>query len=563
MVCATRLTQREQQTEKYGGIMMKRRQDKKIILVATALSLLAIFTAFFPRSADAAPAKQKIIGVALTNAPRSMSGYTVVEGAQWAIMTLFFDSLYKVNDFVSYDKYLAEDVITNDNQTFTVKLRRDAYWTDGKPITADDAVYTIYLYANPVVNSTFSQYFNFVQGLNTVGRLDEGQTEISGLKKIDDYTFEITTKFPVSMNFFLANIGTELRPLPKHVFEKFDLDNLAANDFNNNPTVTSGAYIFEEHAVDQFVRFKTNPNYYKGAPKVDGVVVKILTAPNILVQLQSGEVDFNINGVGNISIDDYDTLKNLTNVDLKIKEAAQVQQLEISTESFPDPRVRKAISLAINRDLIVNQLLRGMGAPIYNVFPPSAIFNNKDIIPKYDPQEAKALLEEAGFDGAREFIFAIPTGNQKREQAGEIIAQNLNDIGIKVKIEKADYATSNQKMKEGAADMFIRSNAPYEHNPINGLTTLYGTGGTANLSRLSDKTVDDLCTSALAETDNEKQIALVNQIQARLYEIGNPAVGVYAESQLQGINKRMRNVNWRLFNTVSNFGNAYEWEIVE
>jgi peptide/nickel transport system substrate-binding protein len=521
---------------------------------------LSFLLSFGGTRTEAAP---KIINIALTNAPRSMSGYTNVEGAQWAIMTLFFDSLYRLNDFVEYEKYLAEDVTTQDNQTFTIKLRKDAYWTDGKPIRADDAIYAVHLYANPAVNSSFSQNFSVVEGLNTVGRLEKEGSEIPGIKKIDDHTFQIVTKFPVSMNFFLANIGTTLRPLPKHVFETFDLDNLAANNFNNSPTVTSGAFIFEEHAVDQFVRFKANPRYYKGAPKVDGIVIKILTASNIAVQLQNGEVDFNINGIGNISIDDYDTLKDLPNIDLKIKDAVQVQQLEISTESFPDTRVRKAISLAVNRDLIVNQLLRGMGAGIYNVFPPSAKSNNKNIVPVYDPEQAKKLLAEAGFDSKKEFIFAVPTGNQKREQAGEIIAQNLRDVGINVKLEKADYATSNQKMKEGKADLFIRSNAPTDDNPIFGLVNLYGTGASGNLSRLSDKTVDDLCAAALAETDNGKQADLINQIQARLYEIGNPAVGIYAESQLQGINKRVRNIPWRLFNTVSNFSNSYEWEIVE
>ena len=514
-----------------------------------------------PEASPKTSTSPRVLNVGITNAASNFAAYTSFESVQWGLSSLMFDTLYKVDMDANYEKFLAESVTTDDSQTFIIKLK-EALWTDNTPITSDDAIYTIYLYANPVVNSTQSQYFSVIEGLNSTGRLDEGKTDIPGIKKIDDLTFSVTTQFPVSTNYFLGNIGCNLRPLPKHIFEKFDLENLASNNFNISPDVTSGAYKLKKYEVDQYIQFVPNELYYQGAPQLDELNFKILTASNIAVQIQSGEIDFNINGIGNINIDDYDSLKDLPNAVLHVKEAVQCQLLEINTDIFEDAKVRQAISLAINRDLIVQQVLKGMGAPIYNPFSPSAKFNNDAVKPEYDKEKAKALLEETNFDFNKEYIFIVPTGNQKREQAGEVITQNLTEIGIKVVIEKYDFATSTQKAKNGDYAFFIRSTGPSEDNPISGFKGLYGTGGGNNISNISDSVLDELFEKALHEQDDSKQADIISNIQLRLQEIGSPSVGIYAESQLQAVNKRA--VNIRIANSSPIIiANAFEWTVKE
>ncbi len=203
-----------------------------------------------------------------------------------------------------------------------------------------------------------------------------------------------------------------------------------------------------------------------------------------------------------------------------------------------------------------------MGAPIYNPFSPSAKFNNDAVKPEYDKKKAKALLEEANFDFNKEYIFIVPTGNQKREQAGEVITQNLTEIGIKVVIEKYDFATSTQKAKNGDYAFFIRSTGPSEDNPISGFKGLYGTGGGNNISNTSDSVLDELFEKALHEQGDSKQADIISNIQLRLQEIGSPSVGIYAESQLQAVNKRA--VNIRIANSSPIIiANAFEWTVKE
>ncbi len=130
-----------------------------------------------PEASPKTSASPRVLNVGITNVASNFAAYTSFESVQWGLSSLMFDTLYKVDMDANYEKFLAESVTTDDNQTFIIKLK-EALWTDNTPITSDDAIYTIYLYANPVVNSTQSQYFSVIEGLNSTGRLDEGKTDI-------------------------------------------------------------------------------------------------------------------------------------------------------------------------------------------------------------------------------------------------------------------------------------------------------------------------------------------------------------------------------------------------
>jgi peptide/nickel transport system substrate-binding protein len=130
------------------------------------------------------------------------------------------------------------------------------------------------------------------------------------------------------------------------------------------------------------------------------------------------------------------------------------QYMAINTsKDYLTPKVRQAINMAVNKDAIVSGLLKGEGEAAYGPFSKEHKYYNDVVNVGYNPEKAKELLAEEGWDSSRELVFSVPTGNAIREQAAVIIQQNLQDIGIKTKIESADFATHLTKVRESNYDL--------------------------------------------------------------------------------------------------------------
>src|SRR5262249_15132511 len=129
--------------------------------------------------------------------------------------SLMFPPLVEIDEDLSYKPMLADSIETTDNTTFTVKLNANAKWTDGTPVTADDVIFTLKLMSNPKVASGYAYMFAIIEGLDDVGFLPEGQTEISGVTKVDDHTLTLKTKAKATITIFKDTIGRYLYTLPQ------------------------------------------------------------------------------------------------------------------------------------------------------------------------------------------------------------------------------------------------------------------------------------------------------------------------------------------------------------
>src|SRR5206468_5511403 len=125
---------------------------------------------------------------------------------------------------------------------------------------------------------------------------------------------EFTTKTPIDLNLFKEKIGQNIKTMPKHVLQNAALEQFQQNAFVQKPYVSFGAFKFVSYQKDQYVEFEANKDYFKGAPKIDKLYFKIMPAANIVAQLQSGEIQMNYPGLGNIPIQDYEKVKNMSNV---------------------------------------------------------------------------------------------------------------------------------------------------------------------------------------------------------------------------------------------------------
>ena len=266
--------------------------------------------------------------------------------------------------------------ISKDGMTITIRLRKDAKWADGVPLTADDWMFTYKEVNNPanIVRSTY------------------GWDNIASAKEPDKYTIVIHLKTPAVSALGLLAPGA-IPPLPKHLL--FTYPDLNKIPFNDKP-LASGPFSLKTWNHGATLEFVPNAYYFRGKPKLDEVVWKVIPDTNTLFnQLQTHEIDV----YAAVSESTIGQLKNLTGIDVDKRLVANWRRLQfnLSRPILSDVRVRKAIAEAIDWKKINDTVYHGYNQlAVSDIYPRSWAAPN---IPRYDfdIDDAKKLLAAAGW----------------------------------------------------------------------------------------------------------------------------------------------------------------------
>lgn len=504
---------------------MKSKVIKTLVLAVACTTMLGLSACGSSSGSTKSGASKKIINVGIMNAPSGFNALDSSDVSQNNMTEILFKPLVELSSDLTFVPALADSIDTTDNQTYTVKLNQNAKWTDGKPVTADDVLFTLGLITNPKVAATIASKFNILEGLDKAGKNTSGQETFSGAKKVDDHTLTLKTKQPVDKTVFEDLVGQYLKTVPQHVLKDTAPDKIFQSPFFQNPNVTDGAFKFVTYKKDQYVQLAANKDYFRGKPKLSQLNFKIMQGTELTVQLQSGEIDMNDPIIGTIPTDDIEkvkTMKNVAKAEANSPNALQV--LEINVKSITDAKVRKAISLAINRKQIVDKLLKGYGEAAVGPYSPSSKFFDKAAdYGDYDPNKAKQLLKEANWDSSKVLKFNVPTGNTVREQSANLIAQDLQDVGIKTQMQKYDFVTSLSLGKKHQFDLYLVGLSVDPVNPD--ITSYIGTGQTLDLSAYSNPEVDNLLQTGIGTVDAAKRTDIYNKIQEILADdMPNPSL---------------------------------------
>lgn len=520
---------------------------KKTALLLAATMILSSFAACGGSSSassgtesggdtSAAASGKKVINVGLTNTPANLDPLDFIDNATMWVTQILYLPLMDLDDDGTYKPQLADSVETTDNKVYTVHLNPDAKWTDGEPVTADDVVFTANLVCNPETNSNLSSYINLIGGTDNNGRSTSGDT-VSGVKKIDDNTVEFTLKSACSTDVFMDSVCKNLKAVPEHVFKDVDPSNALTSQQVQDAAVTDGAFKLVSFQKSQYVQLEANKDYFRGAPKIDQLNFKIMQGSNITAELQSGEIDMNWPGIGNVPVEDYDKVKAMENLTIIPGGPWTIQYLFINNNTIKDKKARQAISMAIDRQSINDNLCKGEGELIQLPFASDYKFLNKDVAtPTFDLEKAKQLLAESDFDTSTTLRFNVPTGNTTRESVANVVQSNLTALGLNVQIQKYDFPTIMSKLRGLDYDMTVVGNNTVPTNPTSWLQFLYEDG--INHNGYNNPEVNDLIESAYVETDEEK----IKEDYMRLQEIlvdDCPSPGLYASYELMAVNKRV------------------------
>jgi peptide/nickel transport system substrate-binding protein len=425
------------------------------ILAGLSAALLWSFTACGKSSSGSAENKLKVINVGVTNDPASLNPIATTNTMANHAQSLLYLPLVEVNRDLGFDYRLAESITTEDNKTFTVKLRQNVRWTDGRPVTANDLIFIYNVFTDPIVGRNNSDY-NKVEGTDQAGLRPEGTSETRGFKKIDDYTVSVTLKYPVTMNVFNLTLGA-VRPLPRHIYENVPPENLRSHPPLFSPAVTNGPFKYKEYVPGQYISYVRNDDFYLGAPKLDAFNFKILTGAQITAQLESGEIDMNFAYVGAIPAEDYDRVQRIEHLRTFLDEPIGVQVLYFNCEFINNIKVRQAMNLAIDREGIYKNILKERG---YLTGVPWTYrieyFNEAASAYEYNPEKARQLLAESGWDLNKRIVFAVPTGDTTRERVANILLESFKAVGLNnIVIEKADYATTLSNVQHNNYEISI------------------------------------------------------------------------------------------------------------
>lgn len=320
--------------------------------------------------------------------------------------------------------------LSEDGLTYTFHLRSGVTWHNGDPFTADDVKFTFDAILNPDVNAAFRRNLG----------------PLTGCHVIDESTVELTLSQPYAP--LLTMLGYNIMMMPKNVLEGQDLN--SPTDFIASP-VGTGPYMWKEFVSGDHITLVANTNYWDGAPQIGTCVYKILPDSNTQVaQLRTGEVDLVM-----IEPSQADALEGVDGVVVNTATQTNIfyASLNLANPLFEDQKVRQALTYALDRQLIVDQVLRGSGSVATGpISPPMGWAFPEDQEPfPYDTDQALALLGEAGWalDGdtlkkdGEEFSFSIivDAGNPTRGNIVLALQQYWQQLGMKVEIESLDFNT--------------------------------------------------------------------------------------------------------------------------
>jgi len=427
--------------------------------------------------------------------------------------------------------------VSPDQKTILFRLKKRVKWEDGAPVTAYDVEFGFRLITNPEIPSAYASDF----------------LEVKTFEVLDPYTFRVTYKKPFALA--LPSWGN-LVVLPRHLLQGKDLKYLQGV-FGRRP-VGNGPFKFEAWAPQSQIKLTYNPLYSEGRAYLEGIIYRVIPDPSTLfMELRSGGIDWTgLTPLQYLKLQREEELKKDFQIYRYLAFAYSYVGYNLREPLFKDPRVRRALCYAIDKEKIVKGALLGQGVKAYGPYKPDAWFYNPAIEKScpYDPQKALKLLSQAGFkrgkDGllykeGRPFEFTLLTnqGNLARLLTAQIIQQDLLKIGIKVNIRVLEWTTLiHQFIDKRRFQAVILG---WTTGPDPDLFDIFHSSKVKspglNFIGYENKEVDRLLEEGRYTLDREKRKRIYYRLQEVLAE-DQPYTFLYIPMSLEAIHRRFRGI---------------------
>ncbi len=470
---------------------------------------------------------------------------------------------------------------SKDGRNATFHLQSQCVWEDGKPVTARDFKYSYGLYINPKIASARQHY------LDDLLLLPDGTPDINrAVETPNDSTLVLHFSKPMAPDIVLDHFN-DLMPVAEHLFKAYSPEEIRAKA-SDIPVLGAGPFRVKKWARQEKLELESSPSSRLPRPATikSMIFVVVPEYTTRLAMLRSGQIDAMISAGGINPKEIADLAKTSPSIEIKpVKnryfdsivwlnidgDAWRTSRRIVPHPLFGDSRVRRALTLAIDRQSIIDGFMGPLHATIVNtsLSPAHSKIIDTTLDPyEYNPKKASALLCEAGWapgaDGilrknGKKFTFqlAAPVGNPRRNYAATIVQQNLRDIGI------------DCRLKFDESLVFLKSQNEYRYDAaLSGLAAetlpfqlvIWGSDFAKrpfNSSAFTNKELDGVISELQRPLPEERKILLWKRYQKILHD-EQPRTFLYYYDELEGFNKRITNAE---VNLISTLYNAHEWSV--
>lgn len=490
------------------------------------------------------------------------------------------------NDFLVTDGGLAKLSVDEENNKATITIREGVKWSDGEPFKIEDVMYAYEVLGHKDYPGT--RYDEEMENIVGMVEYHEGKADkISGLKKINDTTLEISLKKVTPAIYTGIGDGLREHAEPYHYLKDVPMKDLLTSDKIRVKPLSLGAFKLDRIVNGESLQLTANENYFKGKPKIDKVVIQTVPSTSIVEALKAGKYDFALQ----MPTDILSTYKDLDNITVLGRPELSYSYLGFNLGKFDkvkgvnvsdpkakmaDVKLRQAMGYAMDLGQLNKQFYDGLRNRATGLIPPA--FNSyydKDLKGyTYDPVKAKKLLDEAGYkdkddDGIREdkggkpleIKMAFMAGGDNAEPMAEFYMQNWKDVGLKVVYTTGRPIEFNSfydkvKANDKDIDIFIAAWGTGSNPSPQGL---YGRKSEFNYNRYTSPELDKL----LLDIDSKE--AMDKEYRAKAFKAWEeymaenvPVIPTQFRTELFPVNKRVKGVN--IDYSIHNY-NFQDWEL--
>jgi peptide/nickel transport system substrate-binding protein len=450
---------------------------------------------------------------------------------------------YIFNSLITFDKdakiipKLTKSYEFLDDTKLKFILRDDVFWSDGKKFTSDDVIFTYNLIISPKTLTPYASSFK----------------HIKSIEKINDYEIIVNYKYP----YFKALETWTMSIVPKHKLE--NEKNIMTSKFNQNPIGTN-SYTLKTLKASSDIKLKANKNFFDKNANIDEIVFHFIPDTNTqFLMLKANKLD--LGGLSPLQIEkqlDKNFHENY-NIYEKVSNSYTYLGFNQSLKKWQNPKIRQAISLAINRQELIDILFFGHGRVCTGPFLPDTIgFNKKIKAPTQNIKKAKEILKELGYDKKNPFEFTLTTNinNSTRVYTAQILQHQLSKANINLKIKTMEWqAFLNTVVTPKKFDAIMlgwgMGLTPDAYAIWHSDNTQIGG---FNFVGYKNEKVDKLIKDAEKIVDKEKFAKMYEEIFELIVQ-DNPYLFLYIPNSITAVNKKIKNVSNSMIGVTHNIEN--------
>ena len=479
-------------------------------------------------------AKQSVLNLSISSNPSRINPILSTDSASSEISGWLFNGLFKYDKFGKIIPDIAKNYKFENPQKLRVFLRNDVFWHDGNLLTANDVIFTFDTIRSPKIFAPITGDFE----------------KVKSIEKISDFEIIINYKEPYYKALEIWMVGL----LPKHIL--VNEKDLMTSKFNKKP-IGNGPYKLKKFEISSDIELIANKKFYDGEPKINMIQYKFLP---------DSSTSFLLLGQKKLDLASLNPLQLERQITDEIKQNYKVFEttsfaytyigFNLKNKKFANPKIREALSLAVNRQEIIDIMFFGHAQICYGPFLPKTFaYNEKFEKYEFDLRKAKKILKSFGYDENNPFEFEVVTNanNSIKVNTAEILQYQLAKINVKMKIKVMEWqaflntVVTPKKFEAiilGWSLSLLPDAFPIWHSKSDFV-------GGFNIGGYKNNEVDRLIEEA-SKTVDEVRLSLKYKKIFELIRKDNPYIFLYIPNSITAVNKKIRPIEPALIGIMHN-----------